>query len=774
MSRFSPNLLRNLSSNSLRPIIVLEIKDFPFLIGSDTIKKVARYGDEDLFYGTPELVYGGLFPISADKQKALITTEGITRSISQTLDIDKAKGSGVSTFSITLTDLNGEATKIASGIYDGEILYRDAVIWIGFSENSDFNADYKVLFRGVIESIDFEQAKVKLNFASSDIKRRQSKALKYEGELTTFNPTNVTTSAFNVTDSQLLLEPLSLFNADGTIEFRDPTLLTYVKVNDEYIQYESKDKIIPNTIDDLTRAQFGTTATAHSIGDEVEPLYVLEGHPIDITLKLLLSKPRQEFLDNNAQYLELTPDSVNRLPTGDFIQNLLYFKAINLIRDYNVNIGDGITWVGSSVPENVSAMSGGTIITDVQFVDTGSYVVISTNNSVAFQEQTPSDGDVKFFSQFNTLGDIGLGLEPNEVDIKKFVQLRNSFLSGDEVSFFIRDEISDVREFIESQLLLPFGLYTLPNDKEGLFRLSVGLSIPPLPIEQILQIDTTNIVNPEDITTKRSSLKYHYNGVGYRYGDAIEDEELRTRFYVVVGTPTIPTGNKFLTIEAKGFRDSLGAQQQATTASTRLLNRYKGAAEYFMGLRILPSIGFLLNIGDRVLVNPEGLNITNRITGKRDRELFLAEIVNKKEDPLSGNITIDILDTNFDLERRYGLISPASFINKVITSTRFVIARSFGGVVYGNQEFRKWEAYVGSNVRIRSLDFTDMHETTILSVNNNTITIETAPSFPLAEGYLMEFVKYNEQTSSRVKLIYVHLSDDVNDFADGEPYYSLI
>ena len=79
--RYSNQLLRNLDKANIKPIIVLQIDGVPFLIGSDTVRKVVRYGDEGLFYGIDDLVYGGLYPISG--QKTLISFDGTTSSIKQ-------------------------------------------------------------------------------------------------------------------------------------------------------------------------------------------------------------------------------------------------------------------------------------------------------------------------------------------------------------------------------------------------------------------------------------------------------------------------------------------------------------------------------------------------------------------------------------------------------------------------------------------------------------------------------------------------------------------
>lgn len=752
-ARFSDRLLNNLQNNSRKPIIVLESPALPFLITSDTVKKIARYGDEDLFYGVPGLVYGGLFPLSADKQKTLISLQDFSRSIRQTLDIDKARSSSISSFSVTLVDKNQEATRIVTGFYGPELIYQDFKIWIGFSDNSDFNKDYLILFRGVVESVEFKQGAVKLNFASPDLKRRQAIALKGETELD---------GAISNVDTSITVDAVDQFitvTSHPTYAGPDPALKSYLKINDEFIQYTG---ITLNTFTGCVRGQLNSLAAAHANGDAVESFYVLEGRALDLALKIMLSD-----FDQTPYIEDLEASSVNNYLVN-LEPNIFYFGGVDLVRDYNVQIGDWIT--SSGFTQGANNLGTYTEILDMTVIDEGTYITVDA----VLADEPDATGSVTFLSKYNTLGAFGLSMKPDEVDIKRFNDLQTNFLIQSDMRIFIRDEIEEGKEFIEQQLFLPLSCYSLPNDKQGLSRMSVGVHIQPLPIEQIQEISVANIVNPDTLSVKRNVNKYHYNVIGFKFQDTPQDEELRRRIFTIVGTQTIPTGNKSLIIEAKGFRADLGGEQIAERAGLRLLARYKSAAEYLEGVQILFGTGVLINIGDIIIFNPEGLNVVNRTDNNRAREPFLMEVVNKATDPFSGNVTIDLLDTSFDINARYAVVAPCSKILRSISTTKIIIKRSFGGLLYGNNEYRKWEEIVGTGVVIRSPDFTDYHETTLFRVSNNTIELSTAIPFAVQEDYFMELAPYtNINTINRIKLIYGFLSDDINNFPDGKPYYQI-
>jgi hypothetical protein len=795
MTRFSPQLLRNLQQNNLKPTFVVEIEGIDFKITSETIFRTPRYGDPDLFYGREGLVYGGLIPFEDNDFKALISATGTTRQITQNLDIDKAAGSTASTFSLELTDINGEATKIGTGFYNDEILYKDVVVWIGFNtETSVFNLDYVVLFRGTIESVDFLPASVRLNLASVDVKRRQSVGLIGTGELNDQILTATSSPDIRLKDNfnPFFRTPSSLRGVDFTTQ--DPAMKTYVRINDEIIRYNEVgffDGGAKTSLQITTRAQIGTVAATHDEDSEVSAFYVLEDHALNLALKIMLSKADEEnvFLP----YIDrLQASSVNFLPEGGPVQNAIYFPGVNLLRDFNVSRGDFLDLRQFNNAQNNTVDSFDTpgfrpIVEDVFFIGQGSYIVVDNiipedpvpNNFFNLVSESSTEGKVSFYSKYNSFGKaFGLGLNPNEVDIAKFEFIRDSFLLQADVRFFIRDEIENAREWINEQLLLPFGCYSIPSDAEGLGRISINISLPPLPIDQIQTLSVNNIVNPERLQVKRSVNRYYYAGVIYRFEDSPLDEELRRRAIVLVGSELIPssdvdldTGSRNLIIEAQGLRQEFGANTLALIASRRILNRYKGAAELIPNVQVLFSVGGLINIGDRVILDAEGLNLVNRETFRRDRQPMLMEVVNRQVNPFTGQVTVDLLDTSFGIDNRYGLISPSSKISRALDLRRIVIDPSFGAR-FGTSEFRKWETYIGARVKVRSLDWSDVFETSLVAITGNTLTLSDDIPFLIGSNYLLEMSDYLTQDLDKVRLIYAHLNPNIDDDFDNDdaPY----
>lgn len=750
--RYSKPLIDALSQNNIKPILVMQIDGVDFLIGSDTIKKVLRYGEEGLFYGGDGLVYGGLYPILG--QKTLISFDGTSTQITQNLEPDKARGSTVSALTMSLVDIDGEATKLATGFYGGEILYRDVKIWQGFSDNADFNSDYILIFRGVIEDVAFKGATVLFSLGSPDQKRRDKIGLKAETELSA-PITNVATS-FNVVDaSGMVVVP----STHPLYPSQDSSIKTYVKINDEYIRYTG---VSGNTLTGCTRGQLSTTAAAHDAGDTVESMILLEGNVIDLSLKIMLSDI------DETPYIEDMPATMVGGTPFESVANAIYFGGKNLTRDYNVTIGDFVKTSGfTNGGNNFSIYKE---VLDVVILDTGSYIVVDE----ILTTESPTSGLVTFLSQFNSFGEFGLKLNTDEVDINKFLEFRDNFLITSDVRLFVRDE-TEGKVLIETELLKPSTCYSLPSDKFGLARLSLGIHLPPLPIEQIQTISTADVVSPETIVSKRSINKNYYNVVGFLYNDTALDSELRSKRYVIAGTQTVPTGNRILTIEARGLRDDLNATSLITQSGTRLLNRYKGAAEAIDNIKVSYSTGSLVNIGDIVVLDPTGLNLVNFEDSDRNKPQLLMEVINKKTNIKSGEVVLSLVDTGFGLDQRFGLISPTSLITKTISQSKYLISH-WNGSQYGRyteNEGSAWSNFVGSSVEIYNYDFSDRHTSIITSVVENVIDIQTAPSFTVTDNnFYIRFDSYSN-VGANVKLIYAFLSDDVNDFPDGGSYYQL-
>lgn len=744
----SNNLLVNLGQKNIKPIYVLQIEDVPYLIGSDTIKKYLRYGDDLYEYGDEGLYYGGLVPYP--DQKTLISLDGTTTSIKQNLEPDKARGSGVSQLTIRLIDKNLDATKLLSGLY-GEILFKKVKVWVGFGETSAWNEDFILIFRGIIESVDAGQGHVNLNLNSPDQKKRQLLLPKADTELDgAINNSQVAITLASV-------ENLFVVPDHPAYAPKDDSIKTYVRIEDEIIEYTSISGLVLNG---CVRGSLGTTAVAHDDESAVESFYVLEGNAMDLALKLMLSDADQ------TPYLSSFEATSVGITDSEAIDDIIWFAGKNITRDYNITIGDFITTSGFTEAGNNFATY--KEILDVVVTDTGSYIMVDETLTL----EVGATGSVTFLSQYNTLG-FGLKMDTDEVDIDKHEELRRSFLSIHNYRFYLRQEIEEGKEFIEKEIYLPASCYSLPGDREGLSRVGVGIHKAPIPGRGIVTLSEDNITNPKDLKVKRSINKNHYNAIVFRYEDTPLDEKLLRTNVATAGTITVPTGNKALVIDSLGLKDFLLAKNISTAAGDRLLERYRNAAEFLDDVKIQFKDAVKINIGDVVILDPTDLNLINTLELSRDKPAGLWEVINKDTDTKTGAVKLSLVDTSFNIEARFGLISPASKLTEVITQTRFKISYIYGPSRFGESEYKKWTNLRNCFVKIRRPDYSFEHTTRLTKVSPSGMEIETLPSFTIQTDDIMEFSNYSDSRDEE-KLIFVFLTDGTNDFPDGgKPYVHL-
>lgn len=744
----SNNLYRSLKQKSIKPILVLEIDGVPFLIGSDKIKRYPRLGDPGLFLGMPGLFLGGM--IEYPNQKTLISLEGTTTQIRQSLEPDKARGSGISQMTISLIDKNLEATKLLAGAY-GEVLFKKVRLWASFGESVAWNEDFIILFRGVIESVTAGQGKCLLHLSSPDQKKRAQLYIKGDTELTNA-----------IDDSQTSLDVVDIANF-FTIPNHpayggpDPDIKTCLRIDDEIMTY---DTIEGSTISGITRGAEGTTAAAHEEGAQVESFLVVSGNAMDIALKVMLSDKDQ------TPYIQEMPATFVGSNGESPAANTIFFADKMFRRNYLVRAGDYIKTEGFTNPEN--NLSEWTEILEVTQTDLGSFILVDAD----LTEELATEGTVSFLSQWNSFGAFGLGLDQDDVDIDKHIYLRNSFLSQFDLKFFIRDDIEEGKEWIEKELYLPASCYSLPTDNEGLSRSSVGIHKPPLPGTNTITVSKSNITNPKELAIQRSVNKNYYNAVVFKYEDSPLDEELRRRVITVVGTQDIPTGNKTLLIESYGLRNIFAARALAEASANRFLLRYRSAAEFLNGAKVHFRDAIQIVVGDVVIFDPRDLNMIDNTTASRNKEPLLMEVVNRDVDIKNGSVRLDLVATGFNINARFGLISPASRIVGALDSKRFVITYLYAPSTFGASEYRKWERLTEPRVVIRSPDFSQEFQTTIVNASSNTIEVSDEIPFDPTDCVL-EFAKYSNCTIEQ-KLLYAFLTDADNNFPDDGPPYVFI
>lgn len=757
MAELTDRALSAVQGTNLEPKMVVVIEGFGPLLTTTSVKEIVRIGD-DLVIG--EFVIGGFKAIK--NQEELISFERTTTKIDQKLEPDKSRVGTISSMLIAMVDKDQKISRLISpGQELNDILFKKAKVYLGFGDSTDFPSDYIAIFNGFIDDISSGPGFIDLNISSTDQKQAQSIFVKTD--TTVLDDIDNAQTTIEVDDaSQLFVVPSSPFY--GGV---DPTVQTYIRINDEIIQYTGKAAGIgPNGGTVLTgcvRGQQGTAPAAHLQDDSVTSLFILEDNTINLARKIMLSDASQ------SVDVELIPTDVNVKSPTERVENAFIFSAVDVGSLYNVQVGD---YVKSSGFANAGNDLGSfTEIIDIGSLSDGSsYIQVDAT----LTDEVDATGTIEITSQYNTLG-TGMGMKNDEVDLEKLEFVRSTFLSGANVKFELTNTEKNGKEFISKQLYLPFGCYELLRDAKS----SLGIHTAPLPGENIQQIDATNIKDPGKIVLKRSLGKNFYNHIIYQY-DKQFDESRYLKGYVRQNADSlnrVKAGVRALNIESDGLRSFLGGDILAENASARLLNRYAFGAEYFRRIKVHFSKGVQIDIGSNVIFDPTGLHITNTSDGTRVSQTKLYECTNKSIDIKTGNIEIELTNTNYEGAGRYGLISPASIIKTGVSGTEFVIQSSFESK-YGDNEFRKWEKYQGIPgkelaILVRSEDSTTRFaEAKISEIQGNTIVLQSDLGFTPQAGDIMELATFDFPHEDNITLVFGFISENNgDDFFDGSPSY---
>lgn len=720
------------------PNVVLEIEGLTTPISARVLRETVRIGEENLEINDPELSEFGFYigeDFAFTDQKTLINLGGTSTSIRQTLNVDKGEGSSVSSLTVELLD-DGYATKLISpGILLTDILARKVRVYMAPDENLTWPDDFILIFRGIISDVSAEPGSVSLALTAPESKKRSTIYKKADTKLNGTINNSVTTITLTSTANifQKVLGPDNAY---------DSMFSSYVRIEDEIIKF---DAVSGNTLTGCIRGQLGTVAASHNTGESVATFYRLTGNPMYMALKLMASGVGGYWVSGLAA-------SAVQVFESTTIANAIYFQAQNIAQKYGVSIGDYITTTGSGVGGNNFTLRQ---ITDVVLSNEGSYVIV---NGAALTSEASTTMTVSFRSQFDTLPD-GLKMGGDEIDVEEHLNIYQLFLSSAQMDFYLKEEING-REFLQEQIYLPSGCYAIPRQSKA----SLAYHIGPLPGERIFSFDQTNIKEPNRTQLKRSISKNFYNEVIYKY----EEEALQDRFksgYINVAADSktqIPAGNKTLIIEARGLRDALSADNLAQQASTRRLKRYKFGAETISVATLFES-GFEVEIGDIVLYDGSSDQLPDIKSGAKNIAPRLFEVQNKTLDLKTGDVRLELVDTNFSALTRYGLISPASTVLTGTSTTSFTVDPS---------QYAKWAELTNPSITVRNEVGSSVSSSILQSINRSGVVIVSpALSFTPSAGMILELSHYdNANTTSEVKLKYAHMKN--TDFADGGKQYS--
>jgi hypothetical protein len=715
--------------------IVLSIDGLPVSFSVSNTYTRIRYGDLGIYYGMPDVVYGAL-RVRDDVKSYLSFDSGMT--LSQRLEPEQGRAS-ISQFSFTLIDKDGYVSQVVSpggGILN-EILGRAVTVRMGYLNNS-YPEDYFVVFRGIITNVQIIAGKVNLSIGDANQKRRSA----------TFKVAK-TTLVSTITDTQLAIPLNSIVNFynlivdEGAVAPNLWTVKPYIKIQDEVIPY-GYGAISGTTITALARGGVyarSTSAIAHDLGTECSNAIEVNGHPLNLALRIMLSgwggSPWKAGVKCTA--LGLVIDG-SVTPAANVI---VLPPAIDADIDYGLVIGDRVQITGSTAGND-----GTYTITNFGNCEGFSNRLIYISSNLALENPATSV-TLSFYSQFDVLPEnAGLKLTPNDIDVKTHIKYRDTVFVGTEyfMVLYITSQQTG-KSFIESEMYLPIGAYSLT--RYG--RLSMGYTKPPVAADKLVVLDANNVINPQNIALSRGlNNRKFYNEIQFQYDSTDAGE-----FQEVIRSVDTDSLNKIgilqlLPINSQGLKAAYGAGILANRICNRLLTRFKQAA-YDVQLSTFWNPGTFIEAGDGVVLRDGGyLKLTNFADGSRNLGSQVLEVTDRSIDLKTGQVKLTLTQALGNvLNARYAVISPSSQIAAVGTTTSQIkIKPSYGNTV---SESLKWTQLVGIDLLIHDYAFTHVETRTLKGLSStlpDTLILSSPLSFLPGENYIVDVARYGSNTDS--------------------------
>lgn len=524
-----------------------------------------------------------------------------------------------------------------------------------------------------------------------------------------------------------------ILGPDGTY---DAAVRTFIKIDDEYMEYGPGD-IAPDGIT-VSRGSRGTTIAEHEIGADVTNHVELQGNPIDLALKIMLSGWGASWIDN----IVVDGFNLTGLVSPLSIQDAIILPdKFNAVEDYGIAPGDFLTITGSALNDGVYTVRG--------FADLNGYPnkVIFVNETL--QNERPTSGLMAVRSQYDTLpNSCGNKLRGYDVDVARFQYIKLNFLfqSINTMRIFQSNPVAS-KQLIEQELFLPCGAYSVTR----FGRLSVTITKPPIVDGRSTIIDNSVVVDPQNITIERAlNTRSFFNEVQYQYN--VDDEGKFTDTLSVIDSESLSKfdTSSVLPVQARGLHSDLGAEQFISKRGQYLLKRYKDAA-IILKIKTNWKASSEIEVGDVVPVYDEGdLHISNFEDGTRDLGAQLFEVWERTLDLKTGTAQLTLAtQLGYQISDRFATISPSTLVAIGSTNDRIKIKDSFGEK-YPSNEKKKWEGFEGEKVRFHNYDYTYDIEKTFIGFDPgdpNVMIVDPPFSTPPAENTIIDVVDYSEASA---------------------------
>lgn len=709
---------------NIEPNLILEIEGIETLYTAIQTYKLARYGEDNIYYGMPGLVYGGGIPI--ENSESLISLSGSSSQLQWQLLQDQGGFSSVASLNIELIDKDGQISELVSpGFVTEELLAKKCKVYISFN-GANHPEDSVLIHKGIIKQITTKPASCELTIAHPEQQKRQELFIKQTTRLV---------GALNNSDTTI--------NVVSTLGFIPPygsEIETYVQIDDEIIKVGSFNS---TQLLGCTRGQLGTVADTHDNNTDLSTFYKLSGNAIDLALKLMLS--------NGPEYFGLEEViHIGAISGTEPLPNILFFKYPDIEAKYGLVVGDMVKITLSGIGGNNLVDA---VISEFGKTSTGSWVKVTSSLSLELN----SPAVVEFKSKYNLFPE-GMGMSPDDVDVERHETLRQRFSATvANYTFYLKDTING-KDFLTEQIYYPSGFYAIPRKAKA----SVGITVPPIAEDNIITLNELSVVKPSDLKPTRSIDKNFFNAYIIKYDElAFADKFTSAKVFVSEDSQNRiqNVGNKPKTIEAKGLRTDGATDTLTRINARRFLERYEFASESIPNIRVLFKDGFKVDVGDTVIFGSPELKVTDLKQGSKDFQPKLYEVVNKKLDLRTGDVTLDILSTNFEIDGRYGIISPSSLV--VSGGTDHVIIKDSFSTVSPNKEKDKWIDYINEKIYIHNADYSIAEEIKFIGFdpqNDYKMLFDGNLSFTPGLDYVVDVPFYGDFTdnkiNSKIKLLH--------------------
>lgn len=727
-----------LNEISIKPNIILDIEGLDLIFGATPIFKTLEWDDNQAFWDSG-LNWDSV--IEDENSRDYINLQGTTNTISSQIAPDKGNTSSISTVNIAIVDKNGEVSKALSFDNINEILGRKALFSLGFQQGR-YPQDAQKIFSGVVVDFYTDAGNVMVSLASSQSLQRQLFLEKHQ---------TVLTAAIDNVQTTIDVADTSLFYQS------QDALTLYLKVDDELMRVDSIDSATQLTV---TRAQLNTVANAADIETECESFYRLQGKPLDLARKIMLSSAGNEFFTSLD-----TPKSINFVDVTTSIQNAIIFDY------YDIQDKTGLT-VGDTVRLNSASNTGDYTIDEFGTLENGDSFIVVNETLVTENEYT---NDFFYRSKWNTLS-TGLGMLTNEVDVEQFDSIASAFGSNFvDYDLYIKDSIDDCQEYLNKQIMFGQGLYPVIRKS----RSSIKFVVPPFSSDVIDTLGTNAILNADKIKQRRSAHKYLYNTYVYRYNvDSLEDKYLSGKVVLSASSlDRISLGKKQLKVESDGLRNNAETNTVIDNIIQRFVDRYQFAPVYYENVEVKYKDGYAIEIGDIVPFGGADLKQIDLSSGARGSEARLFEVINKSLNVKNGRIKLTLLETSFEINARYATVSLASNIGNTSTASRIKLELTNDTEEFA-RETDKWQPFEGLRARIRSFDYTDDETVTLIGVdpsNSEYLLLETPLSFVPNSNHVIEVPEYDNTSKDidaeyKLRFAYLNAQAVITNVTDNQTF----